>query len=77
MGWLATVARTVYELLVDDGQMAVGVLGALLLTGLWSLVLAPDQAARDLGGPLLFVVLMALLAVNAVRAGRNALRLRE
>ncbi|MGH2377596.1 MAG: hypothetical protein ACRDGT_03905 [Candidatus Limnocylindria bacterium] len=77
MGWLATVGRAVYELLVDDGQMAVGVLAALVLIGVWSLALAPDQAARDLGGPLLFVALMALLAANSFQAGRRALRLRE
>lgn len=72
MRTLRGLVGTVVGLLVDDGQLAVGVIAAMVLGGLWA-ALTPE-GLRDLGGPFLFVVLMALLLVNLQRAARNARR---
>ncbi len=76
MGFLAAVWENVYDLLVEDGSIALGTVIALILVGLWTFVMSsrPDLAAW--GGPLLFVLLMGLLVVNLYRTGRVAARKR-
>ena len=60
----------VYGLLVEDGQIAIGTLVALGIAAAWSAFAGADL--RDAAGPLLFVLLMALLLVNLYTTGRNA-----
>lgn len=62
--------KAAYGLLVDDGQLAIGVIVALALAAGWA-ALVPSTLT-DLGGPLLLVALMGLLLVNLRRAARKA-----
>jgi hypothetical protein len=72
MRFLAAVWENVYGLLVDDGSIALGTLVALPLAGGWTWVAAPRPDLEQLGGPLLFVLLMGLLVVNLHRTARAA-----
>jgi hypothetical protein len=73
---LAAIWENVYGLLVDDGSIALGTVGALVVVGLWSWATAARPTLVELGGPLLFVLLMALLVANLYRTGRAAARQR-
>jgi hypothetical protein len=68
--FLAAAWEQVVGLLVEDGQIAIGTIGAFAVAAAWSAFGGP--AARDLAGWLLFVLLMALLLVNLYQAGRRA-----
>ena len=59
-----------YGLLVDDGQLAVGAIAALVVTWL----AAQSAALQDNAGWLLLVLVLALVIANLNRAGRNARR---
>jgi phosphate/sulfate permease len=59
-----------YGLLVDDGQLAVGAIAALVVTWL----AAQSAALQENAGWLLLVLVLALVIVNLYRAGRNARR---
>ena len=59
-----------YGLLVDDGQLAVGAIAALVVT--W--IVAQSGALQDNAGWLLLVLVLALVVANLYRAGRNARR---
>ena len=59
-----------YGLLVDDGQLAVGAIAALVVTWL----AAQSAALQDNAGWLLLVLVLALVIANLYRAGRNARR---
>ena len=61
-----------YGLLVDDGQMAVGIVVALALT--WALATYVGGSARADGGWVLLVLVVALTFANLYRAGKNAKR---
>jgi hypothetical protein len=64
----------VYGLLVEDGQIAIGTLAAFAAAAAVSVlggVLQSDMI-RNAAGPVLFVLLMALLLVNLYTAGRRA-----
>jgi hypothetical protein len=74
MGFLAAVWENVYDLLVEDGSIALGTVIALILVGVWTYVMAPRPDLAAWGGPLLFVLLMGLLLVNLYRTGRAAAR---
>ena len=74
MTLLAVVWENVYGLFVEDGMIAAGTLLALVAVGLWATVTGANHTLRDWGGPLLFVLLMALLLVNLDLAGRKAAR---
>lgn len=52
--------------------LAVGTLLALAAVGAWTALAGDDAARRNLGGPLLFVLLMALLLGNLYATGRAA-----
>jgi hypothetical protein len=71
---LRSLWQNLYGLFVDDGSIAVGTLAAVALTAIWAGLTAADSAARDLAGPLLFVLLMLLLVFNVLGAGRAAAR---
>jgi hypothetical protein len=76
MKLLAAIWENVYGLLVDDGSIALGTIGALIVTGFWVTATASQPDLAELGGPLLFVLLMALLLANLYRTGRVAARKR-
>jgi hypothetical protein len=59
-----------YGLLVDDGQLAVGAIAALVLTWL----AAQSEALQDNAGWLLLAIVLVLVTANLYRAGRNARR---
>jgi hypothetical protein len=71
MSFLAAAWEQVYGLLVEDGQIAIGTLAALLATAAYS-VLAGEGQVRNSAGWLLFVLLMSLLLVNLYTTGRKA-----
>jgi hypothetical protein len=75
MHFLASAWEQIYDLLVEDGQIAIGTLVALGLATVWSVFAGPDL--RDAAGPLLFVLLMGLLLVNLYTTGRKAYAQRE
>jgi chromate transport protein ChrA len=59
-----------YGLLVDDGQLAVGAIAALVVTWL----AAQTESLKENAGWLLLAIVLALVIVNLYRAGRNARR---
>jgi hypothetical protein len=77
MQLLRAIWDNVYGLLVEDGSIALGTLGALVAVGLWVALAGASAGPRDLGGPLLFVLLMLLLLHSLHRAGRSAARQRQ
>jgi hypothetical protein len=74
MRLLAAVFENVYDLLVEYGSIAVGTLVALGLVAGWSAATSSVSRFSDLGGPLLFILLMGLLLGNLYRTGRIAAR---
>ena len=70
MKFLAAAWEQVYGLLVEDGQIAIGTLLALVATAAYSAL--AGEALRDSAGWLLFVLLMSLLLVNLYTTGRKA-----
>lgn len=60
----------VWELLVEDGRLAVGIVAALAMTWLSALLLPTDL--RNLSGWFLLVLLTSLIVVNLRTAGRRA-----
>jgi hypothetical protein len=57
-----------YGLLVDDGQLAIGTIAALVVTWL----AAQSASLQENAGWLLLVLVLALVMANLYRAGRNA-----
>lgn len=68
---LGAIWGNAYSLLVDDGQLAIGALAALAITGAVAYVGAPS---RDVLGWLLLALVLALVLANLYRAGINARR---
>jgi len=69
---LRSVGLTLWELLVDDGQLAVGIVASLGVA--WILAHLGSEALAALTGWVLLVLLCALMIANLARAGRNARR---
>jgi hypothetical protein len=67
-----TIWSTLYGLLVDDGQLAIGALLALAIT--WALAYAGGEMAQELVGWVLLVIVLVLVVANLYRAGLNARR---
>lgn len=78
MTFLAAAWEQIYGLLVEDGQIAIGTLAALIVcAGLSAAAgrvadVALQASLRNAAGPLLFVLLMSLLLVNLYTTGRKA-----
>lgn len=70
--FVRAVWENTYGLLVDDGQLAIGAIVALVLTWLASRLVDPGML--DDVGWLLVVFVIALVLANTYRAGRNARR---
>jgi hypothetical protein len=69
---LGSIWETLWGLLVDDGQLAVGIVVSLAIV--WTLATYGGESLRDLAGWLLLVLLVALTLANLYRAGVNARR---
>lgn len=67
-----TIWSTLYGLLVDDGQLAIGALLALAIT--WVLAYAGGATGRDLTGWVLLVMVLGLVVANLYRAGVDVRR---
>jgi phosphate/sulfate permease len=67
---LRAIWNNTYGLLVDDGQLAVGAIAALVVTWL----AAQSSALQENAGWLLLALVLALVIANLYRAGRNARR---
>jgi hypothetical protein len=76
MKLLAAIWENIYDLLVEDGSIAIGTVVSLVLTAVWVIATRQSPSLAVIGGPLLFVMLMALLLVNLYKAGRAAARKR-
>jgi len=61
-----------YGLLVDDGSLALGALGAVAVT--WLFASVAHEIAAQLGGALLLVLVSALVLANLYLAGRRIQR---
>lgn len=74
MTFLSSAFEQIYGLLVEDGQIALGTLAAFLAAAAVSFLggSTGNLALRSAAGPLLFVLLMALLLVNVYTAGRRS-----
>jgi hypothetical protein len=68
---LGAIWANTYSLLVDDGQLAIGALAALAITGA---VAYASDGSRDVLGWLLLALVLALVLANLYRAGINARR---
>ncbi len=71
---LRTIWETLWGLLVDDGQLAVGIVVALAITAF--LVGIGNQLVDETAGWILLIMLVGLMVANLMRAGRNARRKR-
>jgi uncharacterized membrane protein (DUF441 family) len=67
---LRAIWNNTYGLLVDDGQLAVGAIAALVVTWL----AAQSAALQENAGWLLLALVLGLVIANLYRAGRNARR---
>jgi hypothetical protein len=74
MSFFAAAWEQVYGLLVEDGQIAIGTLVAFALCAGVSVVggALDSEPVRNAAGPLLFLLLMGLLLVNLLTAGRKS-----
>lgn len=69
---LRSIGLTLWELLVDDGQLAVGIVASLAVT--WALASTGNESLAQIAGWVLLALLVGLMIANLARAGRNARR---
>ncbi len=69
---LGAVWENLYGLLVEDGQLAIGIVVSLAIA--WALAASAAEAVRDAAGWVLLVLLIGLTLANLYRAGQNARR---
>jgi len=74
MGWLAAAWEQVYGLIVEDGWIAAGAVGALVATWLFTRLAGDNEVLRDAGGPLLMLLISLLVLANLYTAGKSAAR---
>ena len=67
-----SIGLTVWELLVEDGQLAVGIVASLAIT--WVLANTGNDSLVQITGWILLALLVALMLANLARAARNARR---
>lgn len=76
MKLLKAIGVNIWDLLVEDGSIAIGTVGALVALGLWTLLVARNEDLVSMGGWLLLAMLLVLLVVNLYITGQNAARKR-
>jgi hypothetical protein len=69
---LVAVWENLYGLVVEDGQLAIGIVVSLAIT--WALTAYAGDPLHDAAGWVLLVLLIALTLANLYRAGQNAKR---
>ena len=69
---LRSIGLTMWDLLVEDGQLAVGIVVSLATT--WVLAHTGNDSLEQLAGWILLALLVALILANLARAGQNARR---
>jgi hypothetical protein len=67
---LRGILETLYGLLVDDGQLAIGAIVALFVT--WLVANVIGDGSHEILGWLLLAMVLLLIVANLYRAGRNA-----
>ena len=67
---MPSIWNNTYGLLVDDGQLAVGAIAALVV--IW--FAAQSATLQENAGWLLLLLVLALVVANLYRAGRNVRR---
>jgi hypothetical protein len=68
--FLAAAWEQIYDLLVEDGQIAIGTLVAFVVTAVFAYF--AGEPMRNAAGWLLLVLLMSLLLLNLYTTGRKA-----
>ena len=58
---------TLVGLLIDDGQLAIGALIALVIA--WAIAYSGGDQGRDISGWVLLAMVLALVVLNLYRAG--------
>jgi len=76
MEFLKRTWEEVFGLVVEDGSIALGAIGAVIAAGLIAWLAGDNQDVRNMAGPLLMMVILALVLVNVYVAGKNAARKR-
>jgi hypothetical protein len=71
---LKSIWENLYGLLVDDGSLAIGALAAVAIA--WLFAAVATDAFERLGGPLLLVLISALVLANLYTAGQRIRRAR-
>ncbi len=71
---LKAIWENVYGLLVDDGSLAIGALAAVAIA--WLFAVVATEAFEQVGGPLLLVLVSALVVANLYTAGQRIRRAR-
>ena len=71
MSAVSGFAKGVYYFFVEDGSIVVGAIVALIIVAFLAIV-KPFGNADAIAGPLLFVLLAALLVANLLRVAQNA-----
>ena len=66
---LRGIWENAYGLLVDDGQLAIGAIAALVIT--WLAASSGSDAMQQNAGWLLLALILALVVVNLYVAGRR------
>jgi hypothetical protein len=69
---LGAIWENIYGLLVDDGQLAVGIVGSLAVV--WALRTYAGELIGDAAGWVLLALLLALTLANVRQAGWKARR---
>jgi hypothetical protein len=71
VSWITGLPRAIYEFFTEDGSVVVGAIVALVVVGTLARV-HPFGSAQDLAGPLLFVLIAALLIANLWRVAERS-----
>ena len=73
MSWLAGFARGAYSFFAEDGSIVIGAIVALVLVGALA-IWRPFGSAGLFAGPLLFLLIAALLIANLLHVSHLAHR---
>lgn len=69
MSVVAAFGRSAYYFFVEDGSIVIGAVIALVAIGILA-IWQPFAKAREMAGPLLFLLIAGLLVANLLRVAR-------